>query len=231
MFTGYQVSSSGGATFEGNIVIFENRPFGIEAAPNPPGAPGSPAGPTRSRARRSSRRSAATAATSGASYGAGADRTVLLRWYSTQPDPVGQTRRLDRRRHLRAQCADGLQPEHASRAVRERDSAGRCPNPFNNSEWDNLPAQRCFWYQVQKVLPAIDDPYTRARTTPPLRSMVVYVDRKLQARTILTAPGTPVVFNAALISPQRDQRDSPAIHREFRVNRDTNQRTQFAAGR
>ena len=36
MFTGYQVSSSGGATFEGNIVIFENRPFGITAVPNPP---------------------------------------------------------------------------------------------------------------------------------------------------------------------------------------------------
>ena len=30
MFTGYQVSSSGGSTFEGNIVIFENRPFGID---------------------------------------------------------------------------------------------------------------------------------------------------------------------------------------------------------
>ena len=31
--------------------------------------------------------------------------------------------------------------------------------------------------------------------------MVVYVDRTLQARTVLSAAGTPVVLNAALISP------------------------------
>jgi hypothetical protein len=72
------------------------------------------------------------------------------------------------------------------------------PNPFNNNEWDNLPAQRCFWYQVQKVLPAVDDPYTAGAG---LRSMIVYVDRALSGRTVLSAPGTPVVFNAALISP------------------------------
>ena len=46
---------------------------------------------------------------------------------------------------------------------------------------------------------AIDDPYTA--NNPPLRSMVVYVDRSLQSRTVLRAPGTPVFFNAAFISP------------------------------
>ena len=76
------------------------------------------------------------------------------------------------------------------------------PNPFNKGEWDNLPAQRAFWYQVQKVTPAIDDPYTAAANlTPALRSMVVYVDRTLQARTLLSSAGNPVVLNAALISP------------------------------
>jgi hypothetical protein len=55
---------------------------------------------------------------------------------------------------------------------------------------------------VQKVVPATDDPYTAGQNiVPPLRSMVVYVDRSLQARTVLSAPGTPVVFNAALICP------------------------------
>ena len=39
MFTGYQVSSSGGSTFEGNIVIFENRPFGINGSAGVPGYP------------------------------------------------------------------------------------------------------------------------------------------------------------------------------------------------
>ena len=52
---------------------------------------------------------------------------------------------------------------------------------------------------MQKVGPAIDDPFTT--NIPPLRSMVVTVDRSLLGRTLLSAPGTPVVFNAALISP------------------------------
>ena len=35
MFTGQQNNTSSGSTFDGNIVIFENRPFCIEA-PSPP---------------------------------------------------------------------------------------------------------------------------------------------------------------------------------------------------
>ena len=78
MITAQQNNSANGAAFEGNIVVFENRPFSIDngvvagetvvegvfgASSNvwPQGGPG---------------------------YGAGADRTVLLRWYATQPDPV-----------------------------------------------------------------------------------------------------------------------------------------------
>jgi hypothetical protein len=72
---------------------------------------------------------------------------------------------------------------------------GGVQNPFNKGEWDNLPAQRCFWYRVQKVVPAAAD------SLAGFRSMVVYVDRSLQARTPLTAGGNPVMLNAALISP------------------------------
>ena len=78
MITAQQNNSANGTAFEGNIVVFENRPFSIDngvvagetvvegvfgASSNvwPQGGPG---------------------------YGAGADRTVLLRWYATQPDPV-----------------------------------------------------------------------------------------------------------------------------------------------
>ncbi len=202
MFTGYQVSSSGGATFEGNIVIFENRPFGIDAVANPPSTRALPAEPTRSRARRSSRRSSATAAIVSAGepgYGAGADRTVLLRWYASEPDPVVKPGDwIADVTYERNQLTVYNSSTQSGRFLTAAHPAG-VDNPFNNLEWDNLPAQRCFWYQVQKVTPAIDDPYTN--TNPLLRSMVVYVDRSLQARTILSAPGTPVVFNAALISP------------------------------
>ena len=74
-------------------------------------------------------------------------------------------------------------------------TSGGLQNPFNNGEWDNLPAQRCFWYRVQKVIPATDDSIAN------MRSMVVYVDRSLQARTPLNSTGTPLILNAALISP------------------------------
>jgi len=207
MFTGYQVSSSGGAQFEGNIVIFENRPFAIDPVPNPPG-PGIPTGTYRIEGETVVEAIFGHSGNVVGGYGAGADRTVLLRWYSTQADPV-----------VRAGdwIADVTYERQQLVVYNPMSNAGRflnvpgfpnstspappfgVPNPFNNGEWDNLPAQRCFWYQVQKVTQPIDDIYTA--NNPPLRSMVVTVDRTLEARTLLTAAGTPVAFNAALISP------------------------------
>ena len=164
MFTGYQVSSSGGSTFEGNIVVFENRPFGISAVANPPAPRDCRGARTRWRARRWWRRSGATAANERRAEGmaAGADRTVLLRWYSSEPDPVVKPGDW---------IADVTYERNALTVYNPNTQSGRflngspplgVPNPFNNGEWDNLPAQRCFWYQVQKVLPATDDPYTRS---------------------------------------------------------------------
>lgn len=124
-------------------------------------------------------------------YAAGGDRTVLLRW-ATGTDPIIKP----------GDWIADVTYERNAVTVYNRFLQGTgigVPNPFDNLEWDNLPAQRCFWYQVQKVTQAIDDPYTN--TKPPLRSMVVYVDRSLQARTILQSVGTPVVLNAALIAP------------------------------
>jgi hypothetical protein len=202
MFTGYQVSSSGGATFEGNVVIFENRPFGIAAATTVPG-PGLPSGGAYQVAGETVVEAIwGHSANVQGGYGAGADRTVLLRWFSSEPDPAVKPGDW---------IADVTYERNALTVYNPNTQTGRfangfppigVPNPFNNGEWDNLPAQRCFWYQVQKVQPAIDDPYTAGQNiTPPLRSMVVYVDRSLSARTVLTAPGTPAFFNAALICP------------------------------
>jgi hypothetical protein len=206
MFTGYQVSSSGGATFEGNIVIFENRQFGITAVSNPQGPPlpqggaYQVAGETVVEAIWGHSSNIVSQGGGGApGYGAGADRTVLLRWFSTEPDPVVKPGDW---------IADVTYERNALTVYNSATQSGRflngtpplgIPNPLNNGEWDNLPAQRCFWYQVQKVLPATDDPYTN--NNPVLRSMVVYVDRSLSARTVLSSPGNPVVFNAALICP------------------------------
>jgi hypothetical protein len=200
MFTGYQVSAAGGATFEGNIVIFENRPFGISAVANPPSGQGLPQGGTYQVAGETVVEAIfGHSANVQGGYGAGADRTVLLRWYSSQPDPAVKPGDW---------IADVTYERNALTVYNPNTQSGRFLNgsppvgvfnPFNNQEWDNLPAQRCFWYQVQKVLPASDDPYTN--NNPRLRSMVVYVNQTLQARTILSGPGTPVVLNAALLSP------------------------------
>ena len=201
MFTGYQVSTSGGATFEGSIVIFENRPFGIDAVANPPNPP--PAGVSSYRVAGETVVEAIFGHSNNVqgNYGAGADRTVLLRWYSSEVDPVVKPGDW---------IADVTYERHqavvASRwwqGFTDPNTGLPAPfgiqNQFNNNEWDNLPAQRCIWYQVQKVGPPIDDPFTN--NNPPLRSMVVFVDRSLQCRTALSAPGTPLVLNAALISP------------------------------
>jgi len=69
-------------------------------------------------------------------------------------------------------------------------------NWTNSGEWDNLPAQRCFWYQVQKVSTPAPD-----LTVPNHRYMTVYVNQTLHARTVLNTGGTPVFLNAALIAP------------------------------
>ena len=180
MITAQQNNSANGAAFEGNIVVFENRPFSIDngvvagetvvegvfgASSNvwPQGGPG---------------------------YGAGADRTVLLRWFASQPDPVVKV----------GDFIADVTYERSQTVVLSRffsNNGAGWPNPLNKGEWDNLPAQRCFWYQVQKVNPAQYDPALGAT----FRSMTVYVNRPLDAKTLLDGSGNPVVLNAALICP------------------------------
>ncbi len=200
MVTAQQTNGSNGAAYEGNIVIFENRPFSWEPATTTtpayaagetvyegvfgysnnvsvPSPPVYPAGYT-------------------AGYGVGADRTVLIRWSAALPDPVVKV----------GDWIADVTYERAQNTVTSRflsfGPGGGVPNPLNNGEWDNLPAQRCFWYQVQKITPAQPDPGVSGD-----RSMVVYVNRKLDARTLLFppaspgAPALPVFRNAVLVCP------------------------------
>ncbi len=164
--------------FDGNIVIFENRPFGIQGRP-----------PARSRRRGTSPRRtirsngetvveavfgySTTVITPGgpqaqraAGYGSAADRTVLLRWSSRHARPGRPARRLDRRRDLRAPAAGRAQPlPELAPGQYPNLPIGGLQNWANKLEWDNLPAQRCYWYQVQKVgTPAPDVP----RSTRPI---------------------------------------------------------------
>jgi hypothetical protein len=218
MFTGYQTNVGNASTFNGSIVIFENRPFAINPVANPPFATGllpkayQVAGETVVEAvfgwSTKVTFDGADGFTNG--YGAGSDRTVLLRWPNTLPDPVVKAGDW---------IADVTYERQASVVFNPQAGTGRfynmvgnppviwgTPNPFNFNEWDNLPAQRCIWYQVQKVVAAADvikgSPLDFDNgANGPYRYMFVYVNTSLQARTVLTTAGVPVVLNAALIAP------------------------------
>ena len=212
MFTGQQNNTSSGSTFDGNIVIFENRPFGIEA-PSPPNPVAAPfqsyqvEGETVVEAIWGySKHVSSLGGNDG--FGTSADRSVLLRWYNTQPDPVVKVGDwiADVTYERNQTLAGPLSTYPLTRFQRFQQyflsgtptgTFGGVQNPFNNAEWDNLPAQRCYWYRVQKVMPASPD----SANANQFRSMVVYVDRTLQARTPLGAGGTVVTVNAALIAP------------------------------
>jgi hypothetical protein len=199
LFTGQLTNSSNLGCFDGNIVVCENRPFSINVTTAADGSGTSwyqVTGETVVEAifGHSANIQPPPGAGVAAGYGTGASRTVLLRWYGSQPDPIVKSGDW---------IADVTYERNQSTVQTRWWASSTIPNgianPFNNFEWDNLPAQRCIWYQVQKVLPAIPDPY--GMTGGPYRSMVVYVNQPLQSLTPLTAIGSPYVLNAALIMP------------------------------
>jgi type II secretory pathway pseudopilin PulG len=199
MFTGQLVNSSNQACFDGNIVVFENRPFGISTPPVIPNAPGATSnlqvyqvdGETVVEAFFGYSGNIQFVANFNTGYAAGADRTVLLRWSNQLPDPSVKAGDW-----IADVTYERSQATVQSRWWQTNNIPTGFPNLVDNSEWDNLPAQRCYWYQVQKVAPATADPYTAN-----YRSMVVYVNQSLQSRTAFTAAGSPSVRNAALIMP------------------------------
>ena len=194
MFTGQLTNSSNEACFDGNIVIFNNRPFGIATVTAPDRTTWYQVdGETVVEAIFGHGGNIQTANGFNSGYATGADRTVLLRWNATLPDPVVKA----------GDWIADVTYERSQSVVISRWWKGTAinqpfgiPNPTNNLEWDNLPAQRCYWYQIQKASPAVSDPYIAGQ-----RSMVVYVNQSLQARTSLTAVGVPAHINAALIAP------------------------------
>jgi type II secretory pathway pseudopilin PulG len=194
MFTGQQTNSSNASCFDGNIVIFENRQFGINPVTGPNGNAGEQVdGETVVEAVFGYSKNI-----NGGGYGLGADKTVLLRWYASVPDPVVK---------VGDWIADVTYERNysvvAARWWQGAVNGNGAPvvtgvsNPNNNLEWDNLPAQRCIWYQVQKVQATQSDPDRGAN----YRSVIVSVNQSLQAKTLLNANGLPLYQNAAVICP------------------------------
>ncbi|WP_165249171.1 type IV pilus modification PilV family protein [Paludisphaera soli] len=206
IFTGRLGSSSNAATFEGDLVIYENRAFDLESMPSPLDSSVTivkPADETVVEAVFGY--STNVAAFGPVGYGSAADRTVLLRWPATMADPIVKTGDwicdvTYERQQLVALNTQGT--------VVQTDDTGRfvgVPNPLNGGKWDNTPAQRAFWYQVVKTTPAVVDPGFAGdpNVTGGFRRMIVQVNSALRARTPMTAGATPspAVVNAALIAP------------------------------
>jgi type II secretory pathway pseudopilin PulG len=198
MITVQQNNASNGASFDGNIVVFENRQFALDAITLGGNTYYQAAGENVYEGVFGYSKQVVPFGASGMGYGAGADRTVLIRWDgSVQTDPVVKV----------GDWIADVTYERSQAVVYARfyfnpaatPPLSGIPNPINNGEWDNLPAQRCFWYQVQKVTPSQVDPNLGGNS----RSMVVTVNRKLEARTLLTAaaPHNPVYKNAVLVCP------------------------------
>ncbi len=187
MFTGWLTNASNNAVLDGSIVVFENRPFGITSVTAPDGTAWYQVdGETIVEAIWGH-----SGSVNVNGYAVGADRTVLLRWNSSLPDPVVKV----------GDWIADVTYERVQSMVQARFWQGNLTplgiaNPTNNAEWDNLPAQRCYWYQVQKVSPATNDQWFNG-----YRSMVVYVNQNLISKTLLQSAGTPAIVNAALICP------------------------------
>ena len=187
-FTGRQTDSLSGAAFDGDIVICENRQFGMDSLPSPQ-KPGVqvfiPAGETVVEAvwgfATSRDPTVPVSATRG--YGSkSAMRTVLLRWPASIPDPDVR---------VGGWIADVTYE-------RSQPVANGLGGRFNAL----YPGQRCHWYQVTKKTDIVDDPGFGKANTTAYRRRTVWVSTPLKARTLLdfSIPG-PVTPEAALIMP------------------------------
>jgi hypothetical protein len=187
MFTGHQADADGNV-FEGEIVIFENRPFSVDPATNQTApysgqmtSPGMVTGETVVEA------VFGFSPNAPAGYGQGADKLVLLRWPNTMPDPDVR---------VGSWIAD-VTYERNIQVSTARFGAG---NPLSQQGGVVYPGQRCYWYQIIKRSTAADEGAGAGLNVAGFRAMTVWVSTPLNAKTQLSN-GQPVYVNAALVCP------------------------------
>lgn len=177
MFTGRRTDLNDLTVYNGDLVLFQNRPFGIAPVRTLNGGAlnvpigervveavfgyGAAVNPTIN--------------INGGSYGIGDARVVLLRWPASQEDPKG------------------LSPGHWIADVTYERYQAQLTAKFGPQRY---PGQRCYWYRIAKVDPASVDPIV-----PGYRRKIVTLATPVQARTLITPGGEPVYANVALIQP------------------------------
>lgn len=206
MFTGRQSDATNGTVFDGDIVVFENRPLAVESvvAPFDTTVEYAVAGETVVEAifgytSNVTSGTTATTSTSKVGYGSRANRAVLLRWSDTLPDPeirVGNW------------IADVTYERNAAvdftRSVVHPTDPNDLPPSVTGGvgpAGEFFPYQRCHWYQIAKRTEAVP-----SSTLTGFREMTVWTSTPLKALTLLNistgaSNGTPYHVNAALVSP------------------------------
>lgn len=151
-WTGQRTNALDYSVYDGTFVICNNRAFGFDAID----------GPTDER-------------TVEAWWGALNDRSAVLRWPVSDPDPniaVGNWIADVTYQQVTADVTNWL------------------------ASGDPYPPQRCYWYQVTRRSDPEPDPYNSS-----LRRMVVTLNDRVRARTVVDSTGTPYHLNTALICP------------------------------
>jgi hypothetical protein len=192
MFTGHQADADGNI-FDGEIVIFENRPFSVDPATtqtapyaNQMTTAGIVTGETVVEAVFGFSPNLGPGITTG--YGQGADKLVLLRWPNTMPDPDVR---------IGSWIAD-VTYERNPQVANTRFGGG---NTLNTNPRDPVyPGQRCYWYQIVKRSTAADESAGNGLNQTGFRCMTIWTGTPLNAKTQLSG-GMPVYVNAALVCP------------------------------
>jgi type II secretory pathway pseudopilin PulG len=182
--TGHQVDAGGnGAQFAGEVVVCDGRPFGWDLAPGQ--SFNIPAGEQVVEAIYGYGKIAAGL---NQGLGLGADRTVLLRWPTSVPDP--QVR-------VGGWICD-VTYERIPQIFGSRSTAGFTPFALTNGASSYA---RCYWYQVGKRSEPQADTLPVSASPVAYRSMVLTLTSPVRSKTLLNADGTPVHVNVALVMP------------------------------
>jgi len=175
MFTGKQTDVTNGTIFDGDLVIFHNRPFSVEVRGGVRGAAGE---------RVVEAIWGYNSKHGGNGYGL-SNRSVLLRWPNTQPDPDVRTG---------GWIADVTYERSGSTEVSRFYQELVPGNPATRGVY---PAQRCHWYRViKRTEPTTDHELSGFRET------LVTLGSDLRAKTpLIGINGSARHVNAALVSP------------------------------
>ena len=185
-FTGIQADATDGTTFDGDVVICENRPLGVDAVVLPNGTTAHvPAGETVVEAiwGFSSTPSYPLVASNVGYANTSASRTVVLRWPISMADPDVR---------VGGYIADVTYERVGGPANVAGTEANR-----NSAAPRTYPSQRCYWYQVARKTPITSDGLLAG-----YRRMTVTVATPVRAQSLLNfSTGQPVHTEAALVMP------------------------------